>query len=225
MNLDLFSTPGQDDTHYVLDASRSYLEGKRDPIIVYIPAGSLDNRWHEYTVEAFRGLGRVETLDTEMMTLPEMETLLRCAAQVYIPGGNTYLLSHRLQLCKIIDPLRRKVVAGLPVVAFSAGTVLCGPNILTSNNLNIVPTTYFKGLAAVPFNFNVHYPADPLARATRDEWLSEYHTFHDNPVLLLSDGAYVRVSGKKATLVRGPAWILRKGYAKQELEEGKTIPV
>ena len=113
----------------------------------------------------------------------------------------------------------------MPVVAFSAGTVLCGKNILTSNNLNIIPTTYFKGLEASPFNFNVHYPDDPLARAVRDDWLSEYHTFQDNPVLLMADGAYVRVDGKKTTLACGPAWILRKGQEKQELEEGKQIMI
>jgi dipeptidase E len=224
MKLHLFSTPGRDDIRYVLEASRPHLEGRDDPVVAYLPAGSLSNEWQAYNENAFRGLGRLVTLDTELMTLPEMEALLRDAALLYLPGGNTYLLNHRLHLCKLIDTLRRKVAAGLPVVAFSAGTVLCGPNILTSNNMNIVPTASFKGLEAVPFNFNVHYPEDPLARAVRDDWLGEYHIFHDNPVLLMADGAYVRVDGKKASLVRGPAWILRKGEEKQELVEGKPIP-
>ena len=157
------------------------------------------------------------------MTLPEMEAILRNAALVYIPGGNTFLLNHRLHISKIIDYLRKKATAGLPVVAFSAGAVLCGPNILTSNNINIIPSSYFKGLEATPFNFNVHYPEDPLARATRDDWLGEYHTFHDNPVIMLADGAYVKVDGKKTTLVRGDAWILRKGQEKQKLEPGMQI--
>jgi dipeptidase E len=220
IDLHLFSSF---DLHQILDACRPYLEGKEDPLVAYLPVGSLANEWQEYTENAFRGLGRVATLDTESMTLPEMEALLRDAALVYLPGGNTYLLNHRLHLCKLMDYLRKKVAAGLPVVAFSAGTVLCGKNILTSNNLNIVPTTSFKGLDATPFNFNVHYPEDPLARAVRDDWLSEYHTFHDNPVILLADGAYVRIEGKKTTLVSGPAWILRKGREKQELVEGKPI--
>jgi peptidase E len=223
MNLHLFSTPGRDDLRYVLEASRPHLEGREDPLVAYLPAGSLSNEWQAYNENAFRGLGRLVTLDTEMMTLPEMERMLRDAALLYLPGGNTYLLNHRLHLSRIMDYLRKKVAAGLPVVAFSAGAVLCGANILTSNNLNIVPTTYFKGLAAVPFNFNVHYPDDPVARAVRDDWLGEYHTFHDNPVLLMADGAYVRVEGRKTTLVRGPAWILRKAQEKQELAEGKPI--
>ncbi len=39
----------------------------------------------------------------------------------------------------------------------------------------------------------------------------------------MADDAYVKVEGKKTTLVRGDAWILRKGQEKQKLEEGKVI--
>jgi dipeptidase E len=119
------------------------------------------------------------------------------------------------------------VTAGLPMVAFSAGTVLCGPNILTSQDMNMGGTSHFAGLNATPFNFSVHYPQDEFARPGKDDWLSDYHVFHDNPVILMADGAYVQVDGKKTILVRGDAWVLRKGQPseKQELEAGKIITV
>ena len=223
MNLHLFSTPGKDDIRYILEAARPYLEGKDDPLVAYLPAASLGNTYQEYTEKAFRGLAHVATLSVETMTLPEMEALIRRAALVYIPGGNTFLLNHRLHLSNILDYLRRKVTAGLPLIAFSAGTVLCGPNILTSNDLNAVETPYFGSLNVTPFNFNCHYPEDEIARLEKDAWLAEYHVFHENPVILLADGAYIRVEGKKMQLVRGPAWILRKGQEKQELVVGKPI--
>jgi hypothetical protein len=40
---------------------------------------------------------------------------------------------------------------------------------------------------------------------------------------MLSDGAYIKVDGKKTTLVRGDAWILRKDEDKEKLEQGKVI--
>jgi hypothetical protein len=40
---------------------------------------------------------------------------------------------------------------------------------------------------------------------------------------MLSDGAYVKVEGKKTTLVRGEAYILRKDLEKEKLEEGESI--
>jgi peptidase E len=131
MNLELFSTPGKDDIRDILEASRPYLEGRDDPVVAYLPAASLSNTWQEFTEKAFHNLARLKTINTEIMTLPEMEAILRIAALVYIPGGNTFLLNHRLHISKIMNYLRKKVTAGLPVVAFSAGTVLCGPNILS----------------------------------------------------------------------------------------------
>ncbi len=223
MNLHLFSTPGREDIRYILQASRLILKGRDNPVVAYLPAGSLSNAWQEITEKAFHGLARLETIDTEIMTLPEMEAILRNAALVYIPGGNTYLLNHRLHISKIIDCLRRKVTAGLPVVAFSAGTVLCGPNILSSKDMNMVGTSCFAGLNATPFNFSVHYPEDEISRLRKDDWLNDYHVFHDNPIILLTDGAYVQAEGKKTTLVRGEAWIMRKGQDKEKLSSGETI--
>lgn len=225
MNLHLFSTPGKDNIRYILEASRPYLADKDDPVVAYLPAASLGGTYQEYTEKAFRGLARVVTLNTELMTLPEMEAALRTAALLYIPGGNTFLLNHRLHISNIMEYLRKIVLAGLPLIGFRAGTVLCGPNILTSQDINTVESPYFSGLNATPFNFSCHYPQDEIARLEKDEWLSEYHVFHDNPIVMLADGAYLRVDGRKTQLVRGPAWILRKGQERLELTVGKQIEV
>jgi len=224
MNLHLFSTPGRDGLEDILDVCRQVSKGREDPLVAYLPAASLSSRWQEFTENAFLGLARVATINTELQTLSEMEAILREAALVYIPGGNTFLLNHRLHISRIMEYLRKKVTAGLPVVAFSAGTVLCGPNILTSKDMNMVGTSHFSGLNAALFNFCVHYPADEFSRFGMDDWLSDYHVFHDNPVILLSDGAYLHIEGKKTILVRGNAWILRKGQDKQKLTPGLTIP-
>ena len=223
MNLHLFSTPGKDDIRYILEAARPYLEDKDDPVIAYIPAASLGDTHQEYTEKAFRCLARVATIYTELMTLSEMEAIIRNAALVYIPGGNTFLLNHRLRISNIMEYLRKKVMAGLPLIGFSAGTVLCGPNILTSKDMNTVESPHFSGLNVTPFNFSCHYPEEDIARLEKDEWLGEYHVFHDNPVVMLADGAYVRLEGKKTQLVQGQAWILRKGQEKQKLKPGMQI--
>lgn len=223
-NLHLFSSPGKDDIRYIIEASRPYLEGKPDATIAYMPLASLyAERWQESTESSFKGLARLETLNAETMSLPEMEDIIRRASLVYISGGNTFLLNHRLHISRLMIFLRKKVQAGLPVVAFSAGAVLCGSNILTSQDMNTVATSYFEGLNVTPFNFSAHYPQDAYGQSVKDEWLADYHFFHDNSVVMLSEGAYVKVDGRKTTLVRGDAWILRKGMEKEKLEENKLI--
>lgn len=226
MQLHLFSTPGENDIRYIVEASRPYLEEKDDPIVAYMPLASLyAERWMDFNEKSFRGLARLETINTELMTQKEIEDVLRRAALVYVPGGNTFLLNHRLHISGVMPYLRKKVQAGLPFIGFSAGMILCGPNILTAKDLNTVGTPHFDALNLVPFNFFAHYGDDGYSQSMHDDWVGDYYFFHDNPVLMLSNGAHVKVDGKKTTLVRGNAWILRKGEEKERLEPGRIIPV
>ncbi len=221
VSLHLFSSPGPgDELDWIVDAARPYLEDRADGTVAYLPFASLyGERFVPQTEDAFRGLARIETINAESMELAQMEAILRRATLAYIPGGNTFLLNHRLRISQLFPFLRKKLEAGLPLVAFSAGTVLCGPNILTSNDLNMPATTYLEGLHLTPFNFNVHYDDE----ARRDNWLIDYQAFHDNPVILMEDGSYITIRGKMAKLVRGRAWIWRAGREKERLDTGSNI--
>jgi len=224
INLHLFSNPGDRDIRWVLEACKPYLTGKSEPTIAFLPQAWLNvHHWLDYTTRSFEGLAQVELIDTERMDLPAMEAVIRRAQVVYISGGNTFLLNHRLHISGLMPYLRKKVQNGLPVVGFSAGMIVCGPNILTSTDMNTVETAHFDSLNASPFNFFAHYDADAYGQSTHDEWLSDYHAFHDNAVILLGNNAYVKVQGKKTTLVRGDAWILRKDSEKEKLEVNGTI--
>jgi len=224
MPLHLFSTPGKDDLRYIIEASRPYLENKDGPTIAYLPLALLyAEKWREMTEDAFKGLGQLVEVNAELMTQREIENVIRDAALVYIPGGNTFLLNHRLHACGVMPYLKKKVQNGLPVVGFSAGAILCGPNILTSRDMNTVETTFFDGLNATPFNFKPHYPKDAYGQSVLDDWLTDYHFFHDNPVIMMCDDAHVKVDGKKTSLVQGEVYILRKDEEKEQLDEGKLI--
>ena len=224
MQLHLFSTPGKDDLRDVVEASRPYLEEKDEPVIAYLPLASLyAERWQRLNEEAFRDLGRLVEVNAERMTQKEIENIIRDAALVYITGGNTFLLNHRLHVSGLMPYLKRKIQNGLPVVGVSAGMIVCGPNILTSRDMNTVETTYFSGLNASPFNFLAHYPLDDYGQSVIDDWLGDYHFFHDNTVIMVCDGAHVKMEGKKTFLAGGEAYILRKEQEKERLEEGKLI--
>ena len=224
MQIHLFSTPGENDLRYVIEASRPYLKDKDDPVVAYLPLASLyTERWLGVNESAFKALAQIREVNAELMTQKEIEDILRESALVYIPGGNTFLLNHRLHSSGVMPYLKKKIQNGLPLIGVSAGMILCGPNILTSKDMNTVETPHFDGLNLIPLNFFVHYADDGYGQSVQDDWLGDYHFFHDNPVILLSDGAYIKVDGKKTTLVRGDAWILRKGAEKERLEPTKSI--
>jgi len=224
MNLHLFSTPGENDIRHIVEASRPYLEDKDNPIVAYLPLASLyAEKWLGANESAFRSLAQIKEVNAELMTQKEIENIIRESALLYITGGNAFLLNHRLHISGVMPYLKKKIQNGLPVIGVSAGMILCGPNILTSQDMTTVETHHFDGLNLIPFNFFAHYADDAYGQSLHDDWLADYHFFHDNPVIMLSDGAYVKVEGKRASLVRGEAWILRKDQEKEKLEEGKLI--
>ena len=220
-NLHLFSTPGDRDIRYIVDASRVYLAGHADALVAYLPLASLSDEWQALTEKAFKGLARVAVLNSETMTFSEMEEIVRRAHVLYIPGGNTFLLAHRLYVSRWMPYLRKKILAGLPLLGFSAGSILCGPNILTSPDMNMIETPHFSGLNLMPFNLYVHYDDD----IESDDWLSDFHVFQPNPIILLADAAYLRVENKRVSLVRGDAWVLRKNQEKEKIISGQEIKV
>jgi len=216
--------PGENDLRYVIQASRPYLEDKEEPVIAYMPLASLyAERWLRLSQEAFEGLGQVVEINAELMTQREIENVIREAALVYITGGNTFLLNHRLHASGVMPYLKKKVQNGLPVIGVSAGMIVCGPNILTSRDMNTVEATKFDGLHVSRFNFLSHYPKDAYGQSVVDDWLGDYHFFHDNPVIMACDDAHIKMEGKKTSLSRGEAYILRKDQEKERLEEGKGI--
>jgi peptidase E len=205
---------------WAAEVSRECLGGKKGATIACLPFGLLSaERWMDSARRAFKDVAEPLLLSSEMMELREMEGMLRGAALAFLPAGNAFLFNHRLHLARLLPYLRQKVRNGLPVLAADAGAVICGPNVLTAGDLNLVPTPHFEGLGLSPFNFLVHYEDDPQ----RDDWLVDYYTFHDNPVMLLEDGAYMKVGTRKTTLVRGKAWCWRPGTRKELVSPGESL--
>jgi peptidase E len=221
VQLHLFSADDpQSEVRWAAEVGGQCLRGKSDSTIACLPFGLLyADRWMDSAQRAFKNIAQLQLVDSEMMELRDMEGIVRGAALVYLPGGNAFLFNHRLHLARLLPYLRQKIRNGLPVLAAGAGAVLCGPNILTADDLNLVPTPHFNSLDLSPFNFHVGYEDHPR----RDAWLAEYDTFHDNPVILLEDGAYVKITNKKTALMRGKAWCWRTAKAKERLLVGESI--
>jgi peptidase E len=221
VELHLFSAEDpESEIRWAAQVGRECLKGKKDATIACLPFGSLyADTWMEAARRAFQNLAGLRLINSEMMEPREMEGILRGAALAYLPGGNAFLFNHRMHLARLLPYLRQKIRNGLAVLATGAGAVMCGPNILTADDLNLVPTPHFESLGLSPFNFHVGYEDDPQ----RDSWLAEYHTFHDNPIVLLEHGAYIKVGNKKTTLVRGKAWCWRTANAKERLLVGESI--
>ena len=156
-----------------------------------------------------------------------LETLAQAEA-LFMGGGNTYALLKRLRKAVLLAAIRERVHAGMPYLGASAGSNVAGPNILTTNDWNVVALDRFDALGLVSFNINPHYKeTDPTmapGSETRDDRIAEYHVVNSNPVVGLEEGALVRVEDGVVT-GRGSARvkIFRRGQPPTWHEPGERL--
>jgi len=165
---------------------------------------------------------------------PDAPAAVEHAAGIFIGGGNTFRLLDRLQRSGVIEPIRRRVAAGMPYMGSSAGTVVASPTIRTTNDMPIVCPASFEASGLVPFQTNCHYlDPDPASRhmgETRERRLVEFLEENDAVVIGLREGAMLRVEGEaeRAAIeveLRGTAGarLFRRAAAPTEHQPGSAL--
>jgi dipeptidase E len=142
------------------------------------------------------------------------------ADAIFIGGGNTFRLLKALYDNSLIEPIRKRVFAGMPYIGASAGTNVACPTIRTTNDMPIVEPPSLSALHLFPWQINPHYldsnPSADNMVETREERLLQYLEENRTPVLGLREGSMVRVS-------RGEAWV--KGIASVRLFRHGIAPI
>jgi dipeptidase E len=150
------------------------------------------------------------------------------AEALFIGGGNTFRLLAALGRESLIEPIARRVQAGLPYLGSSAGSNVACPTIGTTNDMPIVQPASFTALNLVPFNINAHYQ-DPLPGSmhmgeTREQRIAEFHEENPQPVVGLREGAWLLVEGSSVSLQGSTsARLFRRGEAPAELAIGARL--
>ena len=137
---------------------------------------------------------------------------------IFIGGGNTFRLLKTLHDQGLIEPIRQRVLDGMPYAGTSAGSNVACPTIMTTNDMPIVFPPSFDALNLVPFQINAHYldpdPDSTHMGETRDTRLREYHEENSLPVVALREGAMLIVDGDQVTMggQRGGRLFLRDEF-------------
>ena len=150
------------------------------------------------------------------------------AEVVFVSGGNTFRLVKWLYKLELIEPLRSYIEDGRPYIGSSAGTIICGPTMKTTNDMPIVRPPSFDTLGVLPFHTNPHYiddyPEGFYHGETRELRLIEFLEDNNDVVLALYESSLLRVNGSNVLLKgRGGARIFRRGHEIENVGGGAIL--
>jgi len=223
----LISTSAVFGTRYLEHAFQelqSVLEGVRR--VLFIPYALKDHDGYaQKAAAAFEEIG--VGLDS-LHAAQDRRAAVEQAEAIFCGGGNTFRLLDTLYREELIEPIRRRALAGMPYTGASAGSNLAGPTIRTTNDMPIVQPPSFDALGLVPFQINPHYLDPPTGSThmgeTRETRIREFHEENATPVVGLREGAMLRVDGESVEL-RGHAGarIFRRGAEPVEVAPATRI--
>ena len=132
-----------------------------------------------------------------------VEAILQAEA-IYTGGGNTFVLLEKLYAEKLIAPLRKRILAGIPYLGTSAGSNIAGATIMTTNDMPIAHPPSYDALGIIDFNINPHYlepePESAHMGESRAIRIKEFHVYNDIPVIGLREGSWLAINGEDIQL-------------------------
>lgn len=156
--------------------------------------------------------------------------VLSTADGIWVPGGNSFVLVNELHARDLIGQVRRSVESGIPYGGSSAGAIVAGPTICTTNDMPIVlAPRSLSGFGLVPFQINAHYldanTMPPGFRGeSREKRIEEFQALNDVVVIGLREGSWLTVHESRMQLDGGLAAVLfKRGRQPEEVPSGSDL--
>jgi len=162
-------------------------------------------------LETMKEIGfNVEEIDIEGKKEHEVMKLLELKDIIFVEGGNTFYLLKAMRGCNFEKVIRKLLKLGKVYIGASAGSVVAGRTIKSSNKFGTGDKNNFgvknlKGLNLVPFDIVVHYTpenAEIIKKKLRWKW-------QRRKLKILTDDQAILVQGKEVDLIgKGEAIII-----------------
>lgn len=184
--------------HHAMEPLGRLLHGVRT--VTFLPYAAVTTDWDRYTARVTEAMAPLGIAVRPVHRAPNPVAEVGQAEAILVGGGNTFQLLRAVQAAGLLIPLRARVRAGIPYAGWSAGAVLAGPTIGTTNDMPIVLPGSLEALGFVPFHLNAHFTdAHPpgFRGETRRERLAEFLTVHRGATVVgLPEGSWIEVVGE-----------------------------
>jgi dipeptidase E len=138
-------------------------------------------------------------------TQEEVQKALDETDVLYMSGGNTFWFLSKVQESNCADAIRDFVASGKIYISTSAGSILAGPDILPTRNLEkfkkVPKLENYKGLCLVDFLIMPHWGSESFKTRYVNERLEHTYT-EDYSIILLPNDSYIMVEGDKYKIIK-----------------------
>ena len=212
---------------HAMDDLRDFL-GDSVKKVLFVPYAGVTVPWDAYTNKVREVYAK---LGYEMESVHEVSdpvAAVRDAEAIAVGGGNTFQLLDLFYENKLVEPVRERVLDGMPYMGWSAGSNMVCPTIKTTNDMPIVEPHSFKALELIPFQINPHYTDAVLTQhqgETRADRIAEFIEANpDYRVVGLREGSILRVEGISLKLLGEKDMLLfQKGNKTKEFSPDASI--
>jgi dipeptidase E len=196
--------------------------GEKPVKALFIPYAGVTLSWDNYekkVKERFNEVGHdvisIHRFDNPVKAVEEAEAII-------VGGGNTWNLLRTVRDNGLIEPIRKKVLAGTKYIGWSAGSNLTCPSIKTTNDMPIIDPLGFDALNLIPFQINPHYldkNPDGHGGETREDRILEFLEVNQKiTVAGLREGCMFQVvEGKVSYIGKLPLRLFQHGKAPVEI--------
>ena len=199
---------GEEFLTYPLPHIKDFLGGKKVKCL-FIPYAGVSVTWDELEKRVqnrFSGIGcEIYSIHNEKDPVKAVEE----AEAIVVSGGSTWNLLYNVRKNNLIEPIRKKVMEGIPYIGWSAGSNLACPTIKTTNDMPIIDPIGFDALNLIPFQINPHYlgaeddmNAKTHGGETREERIREFMVVNpDIYITGLREGCMFLVENDKMRMI------------------------
>jgi dipeptidase E len=173
--------------------------------VLFIPYAGVTIAWDTYTEKVREKYAEIGYHLDSVHETSNPVAAVRHAEAIAVGGGNTFHLLREFYETRLIEPIRERVMEGMPYMGWSAGSNMVCPTIKTTNDMPIAEPPSFRALDLIPFQINPHYTDVVLPQhqgETRADRIAEFITANpDMTVVGLREGSILRVDGDTLSLL------------------------
>lgn len=231
MNLLLFSNStnvGEEYLSYALPHIKDFLINHKSEKIAFIPYAAVTFSYDEYEFKVNKSFSKIGLKVESIHHSNNPADAIRKSDVIIVGGGNTFHLLKSIYDNDLIEPVREKVINGIPYIGWSAGSNMACPTICTTNDMPIVQPPSFKAFNFIPFQINPHYlDANPEGHAgeTREQRILEFIAVNKTQTVLgLREGCWLIVDDEKIMLKGNKsARVFKHNQSPYELKSNSVI--